>query len=416
MLAHLQKKLASAHEALFSAARLNLEMLRAKLAGRKTLVVQVSSASQLMHIDAVLKNLLERPASKHCSIWILTKAAEASKIRTLVALWPGQVGIGMERASRLLISCDFMLAVDQGALFPYFGCPIRACSFHGQPSKGNTYQFFNYRQINTLFVYGPMMRDYYLRTKANHPEWPKVMLLEVGQPLADQHFSFQVNPRSAREQLNLNPERQTILYAPSFEYCSSIATSGREIIDSLLAEDINLIVKPHPAFYNTATFDDDFNRDIPHQASWHEAIVRWTGTGRCVFPSENTLNTEIALAAADVMLTDYSGIAFDGIALDLGMIYWDCPQLYDEYLPRRYGVTGDTVKTDLACNVGRDCGIVVQNITELLAAVAAYKTDPDRLANARRQIRHQLYFNQGCATGAMTDAIERLIIGTKHDQ
>ena len=306
--------------------------------------------------------------------------------------------------------------IDQGAVFPWFGCRTRACSFHGQPSKGNVYQRFNFRQIDTLFMYGPLMRDYYLRNKAANPQWPDITLLEVGQPLTDRRCGLRMDRREARRRLGLDCDRFTVIYAPSFEYCSSLATAGPGIVDALLALDVNLIVKPHPAFYNAAPFDDEFNRDSPRALTWRDAIDRWNARGRCLFPATDTLDGDVALAAADVMLTDYSGIAFDGITLDLGMIYWDCPRFYDEYLPRRYGADGAAAKADLACNVGRDCGLTVADTAALVRAVESYRTEPTRLAGARRQIRQQLYFNLGRAADAMADAIENLLFGVRHDR
>lgn len=409
-------KLRSVAEALSAAARLNAAMLAAKAAGRATLVIQVGSASQLMHVEPVLETLLARPSADRVALWVLTSPEEAVAVRTRLARLSPAIAVDSHRAARLLVACDFMLALDQGSMFPWFGCRTNACSFHGQPSKGNVYQRFNHRQIDTLFLYGPLMRDYYLRTKAENPQWPDITLLEVGQPLTDRRFNVRTDRREARARLGLDPARFTVLYAPSFEYCSSLATDGAAIIDALAAEDVNLIVKPHPAFYNSAPFDDEFNRDSPRAPDWRERIADWSANGRCLFPAANTLDGDLALAAADVMLTDYSGIAFDGITLDLGMIFWECPRFWDDYLPRRYGADGTAAKADLACNVGRDAGIVVADTAALVRAIAAYRDDPSRLGEARRQVRQQLYFNLGRAAGAMTDAIENRLFGAKHDQ
>ena len=408
-------KLRAIIEGLISAIELNYKIICAKVAGRKTFVLRIGAASQLMHVESVLEILLSRPITSQISFFVLIPADEVDAVLTHLERLPARITSGSVRAERLLVACDFMLSVDQGAKFPWVGCKIRACSFHGQPSKGNVYQRFNYRQINTLFLYGPLMRNYYLRTKADHPEWPDIQLLEVGQPTTDRLVNQPIDRSEVRRRLGLDPARFTVIYAPSFEYCSSLATDGNAIIETLLEMKLNLIVKPHPAFYNAAPFDDEFNRDCPRAAGWREAVDHWSATSHCIFRMENTLDGDLALAASDLMLTDFSGIAFNGIALDLGMIYWECPQFYHEYLPRRYGVDGEIAKSDLACNVGRDCGIVVKNVSELRLAVRAYEADPALLADARREVRDELYFNLGHASETMANAIEGLLFGEQCD-
>jgi CDP-glycerol glycerophosphotransferase (TagB/SpsB family) len=213
----------------------------------------------------------------------------------------------------------------------------------------------------------------------------------------------------ARHRLGLDKSRLTVIYAPSFEYCSSLATDGRKIIDTLMALGINLIVKPHPAFYNASAFNDDFNRDIPTADMWREWIESRTDGHTCIFPLENTLDPVLAIAASDLMVTDYSGVAFDGILQDLGMVFWDCPTLFDEYLPRRYGIDGRKAQSELACNVGRDAGIVVRDEYELVTALETYRKNARHLSREREEIRRCLLFNPGRATMVMASEIEKLL-------
>lgn len=396
-------------DALRTGTSLNAAMLAERLRGRKSLVFQINAATQFMHIEPVLKELVRRGWCEKAAIWVLTASGEMPGVGLLARSLAGDIRVASRRAARLLMFCDCVISVDQGAMFPRIGCPVRACCFHGQPSKGNTYSAFNYAQINTLFFYGPLMRDYYLRSRSAHPEWPQVRYHEVGQPLSDRRVNRSMSPIEARTRLGLATDRLTVLYAPSFEYCSSMATHGPAIIDALLNADVNLIVKPHPAFYNTVPFDDPFNRDVPNIRSWRERVVAWNGQPGVVFRDDNALDAEVALAASDVMVSDYSGIAFDGIQADLGMVYWECPSFYDDYLPRRYGIDGADAKLDLACNVGRDAGEVVSTLSGLSGAIETYRGDPSHRAADRRRIREQLLFNPGGATGAMADTIETLL-------
>lgn len=395
---------------------INAEMLGRRLSGRKNLVFHVGAATQLMHVEDVIKELASRMRRSRLSIRVFTKPGEMAAAATKARAMHPRISVHDDRASRFLLFCDLYSTVDQGEGYPLFGCRIRACSFHGQPSKGNVYQRFNYRQINTLFFYGPLMRDHYLDTRRSHPEWPPIGIHEVGQPLSDRHFNHRMNKTEARRRLGLASDRLTVLYAPSFEYCSSLASHGPAIIEALLSLGANLIVKPHPAFYNAAKFEDDFNRDIPTVHGWREAIGAYTRRGNCVFPLENILDSALVFAASDVMVTDYSGVAFDGILQNLGLVFWDCPKLFDEYLPRRYGIDSRKAREDLACNAGRDAGIVVRDERALAEAVGAYHRDPSHLEKERADIRDRLLFNPGRAAGAMADKIEELLVVRVYDR
>ncbi|CAK0757127.1 hypothetical protein CCP3SC1AL1_2350004 [Gammaproteobacteria bacterium] len=393
--------------ALRCAIPLNVEMLFDRLKGYRVVVFHVSAASQIVHIEPVLSELCARESRKHISLFVLTRHEEIARMESFIDV--SLFRIRAEEASRFLFFCNFFLSVDQGMVFPYFGCKTRACCFHGQPSKGNTYQIFNYRKINALFFYGPLMRDYYLYARRTNTHWPTIKFYEVGQPLSDSKINRKIDKGSARKSLGLNPSRFTVVYAPSFEYCSSLALHGSEIIEFLLSLEINLIVKPHPAFYCVGKFRDEFNLDIPNFQDWNQKIVKYNSKEGCLFPLDGCLDTTVALSASDVMLVDYSGVAFDGILMDIGMIYWDCPTLYSEYLPRRYNIDGSKALTDLACNVGRDAGIVVRNIAELGTAISVYQKDPGYKKLDREIVRDQLLFNPGNAAVTMAEKIEEIM-------
>lgn len=383
-------------------ARLSVRMLLTKFAGKKSIVLHCAP-TQFIHLESLVSALMAHPASDRIRVYFVTR--EPAVLKRYIEFIAPRAGVYSQRAIRFLVGCDLLLSVEQGCLFPWWSCPIRACSFHGQPSKANVYERFNYRQINTLFFYGPLMRDYYIEHARRNPHWPEIQWYEVGQPLTDKLFESRLEKGEARRRLGLDPERFTVVYAPSFEYCSSLSVSGASIIDSLLSLDINVVVKPHPAFYNTSVFQDEFNQEIPNATMWRERIEAWGASERCVFRSENTLDSVVAFSAADVMLTDYSGVGFDGILLDLGMIYWDCPEFYGEYLPNRYGIDGEDARRDLACNAGLETGIEVRTVEELASAIAVYRECPEHNAEKRERVRVQLLFNPGAAAQAMAQKI-----------
>lgn len=405
-----RQKISRLMQGLWHALVLNLSMLSDRIAGRRVLVIHLNAASQWYHLVGVVQRLLEsKQSSEAFGLYLLTARSECYQLDQLSVLVGVKHKARPEQSARLLLFCDMFLSVDQGMVFPFLGCQIRACSFHGQPSKANVYQRFNYRQINALFFYGPLMKDHYYETKAKEPDWPLIRTFDVGQPLSDHRINLEIGKKEAKLLLGLDQDKFTVIYAPSFEYCSSLAGNGEEIINAILSRGVNLIIKPHPAFYNNSEFLDNYNRNIPNIRNWSEKVSQYDSREDCVFSYDNSLDMGVALAASDVMLTDFSGVAFDGFLKDLGLIFWNCEDFYSEYLPQRYGVSEDAARSSLACNVGRDYGVVVNNSSQLIDALEFYRRNPGHLAQERRQVREKLLFNPGRATQAMTRVIVDLL-------
>lgn len=402
----IKKKIYVLVNGLSEAFKINLLFILSKLMRKKTIVFHCA-LTHFSHIKSIIERLCIDHLRHRYNIIILCPHKEIQSIKK--KKFDKKIRYYSEYASRFVLFCDMILSIDQGMIYPWRKCKYQICLFHGQPSKGNSYIFFNPKGPNLLIFYGPLMRDYFLKEKLLHPEWPSIQYLEIGQPLSDMLFNDLPDKDNACKSFSINPDRYTILYAPSFEYCSSLATAGEEIIDCLLNENINLIFKPHPAFYKTYKSMDTTEKIEVNINDWITKISEYKKKDNFVFSYENNLNMQSAMAAADIMLTDYSGVAFDGILLDKKMIFWDCPKFFNEYLPQRYGLDPAKVKNDLACNAGRNAGIVVRDCNELVKAIKYYINNPDYLAKERADISQQLLFNPGKATEKLVNKIFELL-------
>ena len=296
-----------------------------------------------------------------------------------------------------MIFWDLVLTVVQSAHLPKFGGGTRICSFHGQPSKGNVYSHFRYKDIDGLFLYGEMMKEYYLEEKEKHSQWREIDLYEVGQPKSDALFTNKTDKTLLKEKLSITNDNPIILYAPSFEYCNSLFQSGDLIIEALLAMKLNLIIKPHPAIYN----QNEINKQ------WLEKLRNYNNRENCLF-FDKPDGAEL-INVIDILLTDYSGVAFDAFLLDKPVIFWDSPLFYDEYLPATYGIDGEIAKTKLYANVGRDGGIVVDSSKTLQDAVNLYMKDKEHLMPKRQSIKQKLLYNRANATQVATQTIMQIL-------
>lgn len=405
---------ANAHKALSGLAHavgVNFAAAVSKIVGKKAVIFQLHAANQIPHILSVLERLTASPLCDRINCIVLVIPSEIAKARSEFSKRNLKIHVSSYYAAQFLFIWDIISAIDQRMRLPYFNLlqGRRICIFHGQPTKGNVYSDFNYRQIDGLFFYGPLMRDYYLAEKVKQPAWPNIPTWDIGQPKSDELFNEQMKRTDALKLLNLDVSRRTVVYAPSFESCASMAEHGEEIIATLAATGHNLIVKPHPAFYRVVNQNDAYSRGMVHAEDWRTRAASLRENGNVVFEIEYQVDARLALSAADVLITDHSGIAFDAILLDKPVIYFHCPRFFDEYLPDRFGVDGNSAIHDIACNAGRDAGIVVSNTPELITAVDKYFTNPKLHSEERQRIRDVLLFNPGCATDIFVQNLMKIM-------
>lgn len=405
------RKALKASRGILSALWLNLLFLVARVSAKKIIVFQMHAANQLPHIMSILQKICINKNSNKYYILLLVYPDEIKNARKTLDEQKLKISVSSYYATTFLIFWDTVVALDQRMRFPIicYGSGAKICIFHGQPTKGNVYSGFNYKQINNLFFYGPLMRNYYAAQKKKHPEWPHIHTWDIGQPKSDALFNNKISKTEARLALGLAPSLPTILYAPSFESCASLATTGKEIISALLNTKSNLIVKPHPSFYRKVDQNDKYFHGVPHTDEWREFSREIEASGRAIFPVDVQIDANVALAAADVLVTDHSGISFDAILLDKPVIYFDCPVFFSEYLPKMFGVNAEEAKHDVTCNAGRSAGITVSSTNQLVSAVDKYLNNPSFHFKEREELRSSLLYNQGHAADVFIRTLDRLV-------
>ena len=381
---------------------LNLLMLLNSLRGIKNLVLMVNSSTQIGHLEALL---LELGDTDDIQIVLLSVDADLTACRRILDSYEISIVVGSLKAARFLLFHHAVITVEQGNAMPLLGRKTRICSFHGQPSKGDMFPRFNFSQIDMVFLYGEYMRQEYDDFRASSGDLPSPELFEIGQPKTDRLINGRIDKSVARERLGFDINKTTVIYAPSYESCSSMKTSWNEIAESVLSGGYNLIIKPHPGYYASTSLTSD----APHVSQHVDRINELNSRDDCVFSASNSLDATVALSASDIMITDYSGVAFDGILLDLGMIYWDCPEFFEDYMPKRYGIGGEFLREKLPANVGRSKGIVVTDGPELVSAIKAYEENPDLKASERAEIRDNLLYNPGTAGKVMAAKVREIL-------
>lgn len=272
--------------------------------------------------------------------------------------------------------------------------------FHGQPTKGNTYKnSFKHKEIDAFFMYGDMMKTYYLRERDKHPNWRRTVdIYNIGQPKTDSMFNQKIDMKYIMDKYHIQSDKTTVLYAPAFEYCSSLMENGDEIIGALQKLKIQLIIKPHPAIYN----------QTPENQIWLDKLTQYDHEYSNITFCKDVNSAEL-MHVIDILLTDYSGIAFDAILLDKPVIYWHSELYFEEYLPQTSQITGKEALGQVHINAGRDSGIVVYNTEELKEAIHKFSGNPEFKQEIRNEIKSQLLYNRGNSSRIAAETIIKII-------
>jgi CDP-glycerol glycerophosphotransferase (TagB/SpsB family) len=108
-------------------------------------------------------------------------------------------------------------------------------------------------------------------------------------------------------------ERQTVLIAPSWAASNVLEQYGIDLVKTLLAADFGVIVRPHP----------ETNKRFPKLIS--EFQNTFVNDDR--FQLERSVRTDDSLLKADVLITDWSGIALEyAFGTERPVLYIDVPR------------------------------------------------------------------------------------------
>ena len=212
----------------------------------------------------------------------------------------------------------------------------------------------------------------------------------VGLPKADALVNGTWTRSAVLESLGLDPARPTVLYAPTWSPASSLNAMGTDLIRSLLADDVNLIVKLH-----------DRSRDVRARYSggvdWVATLTPLLAQTRGVLAPGHDISPY--LVAADLMVTDHSSAGFEFLLRDRPIVRIHRPELI-----RDANIHPDYVA--LLSSVSDS----VDSVASATQAVQRGLATPDALSDTRRAVAADLFYRPGGATaraiGHLYEAID----------
>jgi CDP-glycerol glycerophosphotransferase (TagB/SpsB family) len=229
--------------------------------------------------------------------------------------------------------------------------------------------------------------DNFVSSGALAPDSPAIRL--IGLPKVDCVVNGSFERNAVLTGLGLDPDRPTVLYAPTWSPASSLNDIGTELIAGLCGRPVNVIVKLH-----------DRSRDLRRRYSggidWVRRIRPILHPGRGVIGSGHDISPY--LVAADLMITDHSSAGFEFLLRDRPLVRIHRPQLIQLARIHRDYVT-------LLASASES----VVDIQGTLAAVERGLADPDTHSAERRRVASELFYRPGSATDRSVRALYEII-------
>lgn len=276
---------------------------------------------------------------------------------------------------------------------------------HGFGAKFNNWQPQYYRNLDVFFLNGPIQRKMMEEFMAEHPDYTShIQLRDIGHPKNDELFGGKYQREEVLRRINLDPALRTVIYAPAWDSGGALRVHGEKVIDVLLAmDDLNVIVKLHQTSLEPR--NSPYYEGFTGGVDWLRRFSGYESHARFRLIREHNINRY--LVASDVMITDFSGVAWTFMLLDRPVIYIDCPEYFEKTLPSQ-GQDPRISKTDEALNAGRHVGRLVSCPEEIPNALIELLTNTDFKAEERRLLVSRLLYNPGRGTVAAAEEILRL--------
>jgi YidC/Oxa1 family membrane protein insertase len=262
--------------------------------------------------------------------------------------------------------------------------------FHAMNSIHMTYRLGAFDYYDSIFCTGPYQVKELTRDTESR-SIRKRNLVEVG-------YSRVERIQSAWKWLEAKGAsgRRTILVAPSWAASNALETHGIELVRTLLHADFEVIVRPHPETHKRfpdliARFETNFADDER-------------------FRLERSVRTDDSLLRADVLITDWSGIALEyAFGTERPVLYIDVPRKVHNDRYEELGIEPFEVRMRDQLGIvvtPEELGGIVDIIGRLIRDQASYR---DRIVRLRDE--NVFNFGHSCEIGA--EYICRLLANRK---
>lgn len=378
-------------------------MLLDKLAGKKTIILDIEETTFIPYILPIVKSLKKK--SNKISYYIATYYRGDEKLKQFDVPLKKQFDVSLSERlpADLYLSTHIYGKGNKNSLRVHIN--------HNQPVKYEAYQKKDFINFGIHFLTSPLHREQTENTIRNYNlEKNEIKLFDTGYAKSDDLLNGKFNKKTVLRELNLDPSLKTVLYAPSWDEGLSLRSFGEEVIKKILeVKKINVIVKLHPISYCPEDGPNYFF--YTGGINWIKRLSEFDTYKN--FRHVPTNSIDPLLAASDLMVTDVSSVALEFIMLDKPVIYIDCPDFFEKTLKKTYSgfgnTTADFVRNDPKANAGRHVGTVVSDIEQLPGVIEDTLMNPGKNSDKRKAFSKQLIYNPGKGADAAADKILNLL-------
>ena len=269
---------------------------------------------------------------------------------------------------------------DKKTIFPAYGCNHHPMG-----------------QFNVYFATGPAaFRGSWEDYIKLHPSTLRtVRIFEIGSPKTDVLFGSVYDRTQVLKGLGLEPAKQTVLYAPTFQKEASLEQCGVEIIDIVRAMDVNLLIRVH---HVSLALENPSARERGHGGKdWRRILQKLDSENPNVRFVEG--DSSPYFVASDLLIGDVSGASYEFLLQNKPVVFIDTPEFFAEHGTRGISYWG------------RTSGDIVTNLVDLANVVRLNLDDPARKETERLALIDELVYNPGHATEVAVDTLIWLITG-----
>jgi len=252
--------------------------------------------------------------------------------------------------------------------------------FHSLVSINFTYDTGSFDAYDTFFAVGPHHIEE-LNTMSRIRNWKDKTFLKVGYP------KLQKIVRISNKDFD-KKEKKTIIFAPSWGEQNALRLHGLEIAHRILRMNYELIIRPHPLSFK-------YDKNIINQLL---SIVEQHSDCYMDNPDNNSFSS---LLKADLMISDYSGVAYEyAFGLLRPVLFLDTPpKINNNSEIEKQKAPMENTSRD---KIGKIC-----NITELESSIHSILSNPQR-AREIEVIREKYLFNPRNSIDIAIDEINKL--------
>ncbi len=220
--------------------------------------------------------------------------------------------------------------------------------FHSLVSTHMVYRYGAFDHYDSILCVGPYQIEEIRKHEKLLNIKPKI-LVEAGYYRLERVY----NAYKKYKQNNPSPtDRKTVLIAPSWGDKNTLESCGERLIEVLLSEGFEVIVRPHPetihgspkliaSFRNSFSSNPDFNLEL-------------------------SVSTDDSLLRSDILITDFSGITFEyAFGTERPVLFMDVPM---KIRNQRYEEIG---KEPFELSIRSEVGIILspdelENVTQVI--------------------------------------------------